>query len=79
MDEDRSANDAGPRPERTADELDDRLDRLGGHIDDAKAKARERREEVDASRVVAGDWHEERPAPAGGDDPEGAVGGEDSR
>jgi hypothetical protein len=75
MDHDRSADDAEPRPERISEELDERLDRLDGHIDDAKAKARERREEADASRVVAGDWHEERPAPTGGDDPKGAVEG----
>jgi septal ring factor EnvC (AmiA/AmiB activator) len=62
------------RLERDADELEHRIDRLEGHIEEAQEAATERRREAEASEVVAGGWEDTAPDRPGGDDPEGAVG-----
>jgi hypothetical protein len=72
-DDDRPGRDAEQQLEHTADELEHRIGRLDDHIDDAKEKAAERREEAEATQQVAGDWEDTKPDQPGGDDPEGAV------
>jgi hypothetical protein len=52
--------------QRDGDELEERIDRLGSHIDDAKRSASAHPDITD----TAGDW-EDTDDEAGGDDPEG--------
>lgn len=73
MDDDRPGRQAEKQLERSADELEHRIGKLDAHIDDARQKAAERREESEASQKVAGDWEDTKPDRPGGDDPEGAV------
>lgn len=70
-----AARDPEQRLEHEAGELEERLDRLEDHIEDAERKAKERRREVDPAEEVAGDWEETRGTPGQGEDPEGAVDG----
>ncbi len=63
-------------PEDRSDEMESDLDQLEDHIDDAKAKAAERKKDVEgALEEVAGDPDGDQDA-IGGDDPVGA--GEDA-
>jgi hypothetical protein len=66
--------------EHTADELEDRLQHLESDLSEAERLAADRRREATGEEGVpgeeiAGDWADTEPAPAGGDDPEGAIGG----
>jgi hypothetical protein len=57
--------------ERSADELEHRLDELDEHISDAEKAADQRREDLDPQ--VAGDWEDTRGTAGQGEDPEGAI------
>jgi archaellum component FlaC len=66
--------DPGERIEHSADQLEQDLERLEGHIDDAKDHLKERQaeaERLEQVEDVAGDWEEKRPDPhkPQGDDP----------
>jgi peptidoglycan hydrolase CwlO-like protein len=57
--------------ERSTQQLEQDLDRLEHHIDDAKDRLKER--QADAERLergedVAGDWEDKKPDRPGGDD-----------
>jgi hypothetical protein len=69
-----SGGDPASNLERSADELEERLERLDDHIGDAQKAADARREEAMPAEDVAGDWEETRGAPGQGEDPEGAIG-----
>ena len=61
--------------ERGADELEHRLDRLGGDIDDARQQLRARQDDADLGEEVAGNWEDTEDGttgedPAAFDDPE---------
>jgi hypothetical protein len=57
--------------ERTGDELEERLDRLDGDIDETKKELRARKEaDEDPFSDTAGDW-EDTEDDSGGEDPEG--------
>jgi hypothetical protein len=57
--------------ERTGDELEERLGRLDGEIDETKKELRARKEtDEDPFSETAGDW-EDTDDDAGGEDPEG--------
>ncbi len=63
--------DPGEHIERTTDQLEEDLERLEGHIDEAKDHLADR--QADAQRLqegedVAGDWEDERPDRPMGDD-----------
>jgi hypothetical protein len=53
--------------ERTADDMEARLDELGEHIDTAKARAAEQ-DEVAHPDGIAGDWQDESAGSHQGDD-----------
>jgi hypothetical protein len=72
MDGERPDTSAESRLEQTTEELDGRLQQLEDHLDDAQAKAAQRRREA-TGEDVAGDWDDTKPTPAGGDDPKGAL------
>jgi hypothetical protein len=60
--------------ERQADELEERVERLGGDIDEAKDRLKDRAAEAEhlgQAEDVAGDWSETDDQ-AGGEDPVGA-------
>jgi|tagenome__1003787_1003787.scaffolds.fasta_scaffold20756943_2 hypothetical protein len=76
MAESRPGEDIEQRLEHEAADMDERLDKLGEHLEDAQAKAQDRRKEADPESVT-GDWEDTEPGRPGGDDPEGAV--EDER
>jgi hypothetical protein len=61
--------------ERTADDMEARLDRLGDHIDDAKVRAAEQ-DEVAHPDGIAGDWQDESSGAHQGDDAPEAFDGE---
>ena len=61
--------------ERTADDMEARLDELGDHIDTAKARAAEQ-DEVAHPAGIAGDWEDESSGAHQGDDAEEAFGDE---
>ena len=52
-----------------ADELDERIDRLGDHIGEARKKAQARADESKPLEETAGDWEDTEPDDATGDDP----------
>jgi len=54
-------------PERTGDELEDRLERLDDHIGDAKQRLEARREEADPLEKTAGDWEDTQDDSQGSD------------
>ena len=54
---------------RDADELDERIDRLGDHIDEARRQAQARQEEGRPFEDAAGDWEDTEPAESTGEDP----------
>jgi len=60
--------------ERTGNELNERLETLDGHIDDARKEARARREESDPGEGDAASWDDDENGdgedPGGFDDPE---------
>jgi hypothetical protein len=62
--------------ERDTENLEQDLDRLGDHIDEAKSQAAQRAKEADPTEGgeadVAGDWEDEAPDQPAGDDPSGA-------
>ena len=64
--------------ERTADDMEARLDELGDHIGDAKRKAAEQ-DEVAHPDGVAGDWSEESAGAHQGRDATAAVDDADAR
>jgi hypothetical protein len=68
--EHRTPTDPDRELERTGDELEERIERLDDHIDDARQEAKARREESDPGEHVAGDWEDTDDA-AGGEDAEG--------
>jgi HPt (histidine-containing phosphotransfer) domain-containing protein len=72
---DQSSTGPAERLQHDADELEDRLERLGDHLEEAEELAAERRRELEATEAVAGDWRDTKPSPAGGDDPKGAIDG----
>ena len=59
--------------ERTADDMEARLDRLDDHIGEAKARAAEQ-DEVAHPEGVAGDWSGESSGAHQGEDPHEAIG-----
>jgi septal ring factor EnvC (AmiA/AmiB activator) len=66
--------DPAERIERSTQQLEQDLDRLEHHIDDAKDQLKERQadaERLERAEDVAGDWEEKRPDPdrPQGDDP----------
>jgi TolA-binding protein len=66
------AGQAGQGPERQldadADELEQRIDRLDEHIDDARQELRARQDDAEIASDVGGDW-EDSDDDAGGEDP----------
>ena len=54
--------------ERSGDELEERLETLDDHIDDARQEATARSEDTDDLDDVAGDWEDSDDA-SGGEDP----------
>jgi hypothetical protein len=69
-------NDPEQAIERDAENLEQDLDRLGDHIDEAKGRLAERAKEAGNTDAVAGDWEDTEPDDVIGDDPKGAAGGE---
>ncbi len=61
--------------ERTADDMEARLDQLGDHIDDAKARAAEQ-DAVAHPDGIAGNWQDESAGAHQGDDAPEAFDGE---
>jgi hypothetical protein len=70
-----SRRDPATELERSGDELEERLERLDDHIQEAEKKAEQRPEIRDGrDNDVAGDWKDEQDD-AGDDDPKGAIDG----
>jgi|1186.fasta_scaffold134470_2 hypothetical protein len=57
--------------EHDADELDERIDKLGDHIEDARRKAQPRAEEAAPIEDAAGDWEDTEPVDSTGEDASG--------
>jgi hypothetical protein len=57
--------------EHDADELDERIDKLGDHIEDARRKAQPRAEEAAPIEDAAGDWEDTEPTDSTGEDASG--------
>ena len=69
------APDPGEKIERSADQLEEDLGRLEGHLDEAKDHLKDRMEDAQGPGVaeeVAGDWEDEAPDKPLGDDAEGS-------
>ena len=71
MNEIRPDDDPEAKIEHDAAELDERIQRLEGHISDAEKAADARRAEAAPGEQVAGDWEDTRGTPGQGEDPEG--------
>ena len=60
------------RLEHDAAELDERLERVGEHIEESRGKLKAREEDADEPLDdVAGDWEDTAPQSPGGEDPAG--------
>jgi hypothetical protein len=69
-----TSDDPTQRLEREAEDLEHKGEHLEEHIDEAKRKAAEARNDDEAAgEEVVGDFEDTEPAPAGGDDPVGAA------
>jgi hypothetical protein len=69
------ARDPGAKIERSADQLEEELERLEGDLDHAKERLKERVEDAQgpgAAEEVAGDWSDQAPDRPLGDDAEGS-------